>query len=82
MAPSRWCLGAAAVFLAAALARAGDDGGAVAKVVAPAPAPSSAGAAAAIWWVMLSRDHECSTEDVDIDDADTVEECAMRCAVF
>ena len=64
----------------------GDSGAAVATAddekKAPAPGPVSAGSDADIWWVMLSKGHECSTDDVDIDDAETVEECAMRCAVF
>lgn len=64
---------------AAAAAAAAASGEAV---KAPAPAPVSAGADVDIWWVMLSRNHECSSDDIDIGEAETVEECAMRCAVF
>jgi len=60
---------------------ASDTAGDAAKK-APAPSPASAGSKAEIWWVMLSRNHECSTEDNFMGDADTVEECAMRCAVY
>ena len=72
----------------AAAAGGGGGGGeeeaaaAAASSKAPSPAPVSAGANVDIWWVMLSRNHECSSEDIDIGEAETVEECAMRCAVF
>ena len=60
----------------------GASGDTVAVVAAPAPGPESAGSDVEIFWQILSRGHECSSEDVEIGEADTVERCAMRCAVF
>lgn len=51
-------------------------------VKAPAPAPTESGTKVDTWWQMIARNKECSSDDVELGEADSIEECAIRCEVF